>query len=103
MPKTPSLNDPLGCFIVGITGNMDPVGYDPKTSVCTSQSPEIHRIYVRVWKLIDWVFGETTQCPIDSRVLSQVQPEVSTHHRCELDPAFADQIPMNKCHFTSGE
>lgn len=103
MPKAPSLNDPLGCFIVGITGNMDPVGYDPKTCVCTSQSPEIHRIYVRVWKFIDWVFGKTTQCPIDSRVLSQVQPEASIHHRCELDPEFADQIPMNKCHFTSGE
>ena len=55
--KVYSLNDPVAPFVIGATGNNDPVGYDATVRDPESLDPAIRDICHKVWQRLDWIFG----------------------------------------------
>ena len=96
-----NLHAPLATLIIGVTGNNDPEGYDAKVHSPMDASPEIQKIYLRVWQFLDWIFGSETQSPLGfpSERLSQfgVPKEVGDLSLRENDPRLE-----NRCEFLSG-
>lgn len=65
MPSTSTLSNnlratPLAPLVFGVTGNTDPVGYDPDAIAPDQMAPQIRLIYQQIWELLDWVYDTST-------------------------------------------
>lgn len=97
-----NLHAPLATLIVGVTGNTDPVGYDPTVVNPALAAPSILVIYLKVWQFLDWVFGSETPSPIGlpSFLLPKLLNEDAVEDLC-LDKN-APRL-QNRCEFLSGK
>jgi hypothetical protein len=99
--SSPVLHAPLATLIIGVTGNTDPQGYDATVLEPEKMEKPIQEIYLRVWQLLDWVFGCETKSPLGfpSTALKAYGNRVEFPDLClqKSDPRL-----KNKCEFLSG-
>lgn len=97
-----NLHAPLATLIIGVTGNSDPEGYDAKVVNPLEQAPSIKKIYLRVWQLLDWVFGMETKSPLGlpSEELMKLGIDSGDADLCQTK---SDPRTRNECEFVSGK
>jgi hypothetical protein len=96
-----NLHGPLATLIIGVTGNSDPQGYDAKVVNPLEQAPSIKKIYLRVWQLLDWVFGMETKSPLGFPSEELMKLGIDSRD-ADLCLTKSDLRTKNECEFVSG-
>ncbi|NJM54804.1 MAG: hypothetical protein HC841_01725 [Verrucomicrobiae bacterium] len=72
-------------FIVGVTGNMDPVGYDDDSAACR-ESQEVKDLRAELYDLLDWMTGLGS-----AKAVRQLNPETRRLWNDDCQPEDTEQ------------